>query len=210
MRVFVPYDPTDPKTRLASVLSAVEREEISRAMLSDVCQSITATGNEPVVLATRELNIAAETRLSDAPLTTAVNDALEATGPSADTPVGVVFADLGLITPESVSKLCNPDADVVLAPGRRCGTNALVTRSRDFKVDYHGTSYLDHRAIARRNGLNVQIVDSYRLGTDIDEPADLLELLVHAEGAGKQYLAERFKLAADGVKLVRVAEQVPN
>jgi 2-phospho-L-lactate guanylyltransferase len=210
MRVYVPYDPIEPKTRLAPALSATEREDFSRAMLLDVCQSITAAGHEPIVLATRQMDIETETRLSDAALTTAVNEVLDASGPSANRPVGVVFADLGLVTPASLSRLFEEDADVVLAPGRRCGTNALVTRSGDFCVDYHGTSYLDHCDVARRNGSSLETVDSYRLGTDIDEPADLFELFVHGEGASRRYLADRFELAADGVELERVFEPVTN
>jgi len=46
-------------------------------------------------------------------------------------------------------------------------------------VDYHGASYLDHREIARDVGASLETVDSFRLATDIDEPTDLVEVLVH-------------------------------
>jgi 2-phospho-L-lactate guanylyltransferase len=48
-------------------------------------------------------------------------------------------------------------------------------------VDYRGASYRDHRRIAAAAGLSVEVVDSHRIATDVDEPADLAELLIHAE-----------------------------
>jgi len=35
-----------------------------------------------------------------------------------------------------------------------------------------------------RIGAGVRVVDSHRLATDVDEPADLAELLIHAEADG--------------------------
>lgn len=208
MRVYVPYKPENAKSRLSPTLTPGERSELSWAMLSDVCRCIEATGNEPVVLTTREIDFDTETRVSEASLSEAVNATIRDAEPTSGSPVAVVLADLGLVTPESVSKLFEPDTDVVLAPGRRCGTNALLTRSPAFSVDYHGTSFLDHRNGARRDGLTVDTIDSYRLGTDIDEPTDLVELLVHGRGGAKRYLEERFELAGEDIELERVAGQV--
>jgi len=44
------------------------------------------------------------------------------------------------------------------------------------------TSYLDHVAAAKGADLTRTEVDSYRLATDVDEPADLAEVLLHADG----------------------------
>jgi 2-phospho-L-lactate guanylyltransferase len=82
----------------------------------------------------------------------------------------------------SLARLFEPDADLVLAPGRAAGTNAFVCRHPAFRVDYHGTSFADHQAIARDIGAEVVVVDSHRLATDVDERGDLVEVLVHGEG----------------------------
>jgi len=63
-------------------------------------------------------------------------------------------------------------------------------------VDFHGASYRDHRRVAREVGADVAVVDSMRLSTDVDEPADLVEVLLHAEGAAAAWLSERFELDA--------------
>ncbi len=109
----------------------------------------------------------------------------------------VVMADLALTTSEAITRLLETTGDVVFAPGRGGGTNAVVTRHPDFRVDYHGASYRDHLAHCEAIGANVRTIDSYRLGTDIDEPADLAELLIHGTGTAADWLSDRFTLCTD-------------
>ena len=113
-----------------------------------------------------------------------------------------VAADLALVTPTAVECLVDAaaDADVAIAPGRGGGTNALVVSHPDFRVDFHGVSYRDHRRIAREVGASVAVVDSMRLATDVDVPADLAEVLLHGDGEAAVWLSEAgFELdAGDG------------
>ncbi|NHN41505.1 2-phospho-L-lactate guanylyltransferase [Halorubellus sp. JP-L1] len=190
MDVVVPFSPTDPKSRLSPVLTARERREFARVLLEDVLSALAATAGipEPTVLSTAALEVdpGVPVRVDDRALTPAVNDALA----SSSDPVAVVMADLALATPAALSRLFAPDADVVLAPGRRVGTNAIVARHPAFRVDYHGASFLDHRAAAASVGADVAVVDSHRLATDVDEPADLVEVLAHGEGAAADWLRD--------------------
>ncbi|ELZ33288.1 phospholactate guanylyltransferase [Halogeometricum pallidum JCM 14848] len=194
MQVVVPYAARDPKSRLADVLDADERRTFARAMRADVLDAVRAAGGAPTLLTTAPVASGAADGLGgvpvvvdDRPLTDAVNDALP------DEPgetVAVVMADLALATPESLSRLFETPGEVAVAPGRGGGTNALVVRHLDFRVDYHGASYRDHRRIAAEAGLSVGVVDSMRLATDVDEPADLAEVLVHGEGRACDWLAD--------------------
>ncbi|SFB69168.1 phospholactate guanylyltransferase [Halobiforma haloterrestris] len=205
MQVVVPFAATSPKTRLEGVLSSEERSTIARAMLADVLGALEATDREcePTVVSTAPLSLSSAlafdsdsdsdsgspaadiddvtVEVDDRPLTDAVNARLESVGDGSDA-VAVVMADLALATPAALERLFEPDADVVVAPGRGGGTNALVVRHPEFRVDYHGASYLDHREIAAGIGATLEPVDSHRLATDIDEPADLVEVLVHRSG----------------------------
>ncbi|MFC5972346.1 2-phospho-L-lactate guanylyltransferase [Halomarina salina] len=197
MRVVVPYRVADPKTRLASLCSPAEREALSRAMLADVLDAVRAVGEAPTVLATEAFDPPGDTetpvRIDDRPLSPAVNAVLaERAGP--DSPVAVVMADLALATPGALSALFDADGPVVFAPGRGGGTNAFVSRHPDFRTDYHGASYRDHRRICEDLGVTPTTVDSYRLGTDVDAPADLVEVLLHAtaDGRTRDFLADRF------------------
>ncbi|MFC6990601.1 2-phospho-L-lactate guanylyltransferase [Haladaptatus sp. GCM10025707] len=183
MRVLVPYDETDPKTRLASLFSPTERREFSRLMLGDVLASIRRTGRTPVVLATAPLDVDASVVVDDRPLSAAVNAHLEPN-------TAVVMADLALATPAALSRLFSAEGEVVVAPGIGGGTNALVSRHPEFSVDYHGASFRDHREIARRIGAEWAVLDSYRLATDVDERVDLAELLLHGDGAAREWLVD--------------------
>jgi 2-phospho-L-lactate guanylyltransferase len=194
MRVIVPFAAETPKTRLSTVLEDAERRAFARAMLGDVLSTLWETGVDPEVLATAPLEADAPTTVDDRPLTDAVNAVLAAS----EEAVAVVMADLALATPASVERLLDADGDVVIAPGRGGGTNALVVRHPAFRVDYHGVSYRDHLRAARSTGATVRTVDSHRLATDVDEPADLTELLVHGDGDARGWLEDRgFELAIE-------------
>ncbi|MGQ3328249.1 2-phospho-L-lactate guanylyltransferase [Halorubrum sp. FL23] len=186
MEVLVPFSTDHPKSRLSAVLTPDERAAFALATLRDVLDAVAAAGGEPRVLATGpvDADLPCPVTVDERPLTDAVNAALDARlEREANGRVAVVMADLALATPDALRRLfaTGREADVAIAPGRGGGTNALVVGHPAFRVDYHGASYLDHRRIADEVGASVRVVDSHRLATDADEPADLAELLIHAD-----------------------------
>ena len=183
MDVLVPFAPREPKTRLAGLLGLDERTTLAHELLCDVLDAVEATGSEPTVLATDPVECDASVVIDDRPLTDAVNAHL-------DPPVAVVMADLGLVTPAALERLFDADGDIVIAPGLGGGTNALVVRHDEFRVDYHGASVRDHRRHAAEVGATVEEVDSFRLALDIDEPDDLVEVLLHSNGRAASWLEE--------------------
>jgi len=197
MRVIVPFDAERPKTRLADLLDERERSALARAMLDDVLAAVRAAGGEPIVLSTASIDVDAPVRVDDRALTPAVNDAIADAAP--ESPVAVVMADLGLATGDALAELFAAEGDVAVVPGRGGGTNALVVRHPEFRVDYHGLSYRDHRRIAAEIDADVAVVDSHRLSTDVDERADLVELLLHGDGRATAWLRDAgFELAVEG------------
>lgn len=193
MRVLVPFDAREPKTRLDPVLDPDERAAFARAMLADVLDAVRTAGHAPEVLATAPVDVDAPVTVDERPLSPAVNGVLS----TCDRPVAVVAADLPLATPAALAELAEPDADLVLAPGLGGGTNALSTRHPAFRVDYHDGSYRAHRAWAADRDATLVTLDSFRLAVDIDEPADLAELLIHGDGRGAAWLQEvGFELVA--------------
>lgn len=184
MRVLIPFTPTDPKSRLAPTLSAAERTEFAHRCLQDVVDAVCAAGYDPEILSTEPLSDHfAPVTVDERPLSTAVNAHL-------DPPVTIVMADLALITATAVRRAVEAPGDLVICPGRGGGTNLLVIRSDEFHVDFHGVSIADHREIADRANLAVSELDSYRLSTDIDEPEDLVEVLLHGTGRAAAWLRE--------------------
>lgn len=185
MRTLLPFDARDPKSRLSPVLEPDERASFAAAMLADVLEALEPTDLSPTVVTTRslEFDLTVPVRVDDSPLDPLVNETIEE-----ETPVAVVMADLPLVGPAQLQTLSETPGDVVLAPGRGGGTNAMVVRDDSFSVDYHGVSIRDHREIAQDRDLTVSMVDSFRLSTDVDEPADLLEVLVHGSGRAAEWL----------------------
>ncbi|WP_135821201.1 2-phospho-L-lactate guanylyltransferase [Halostella litorea] len=195
MRTVVPYADEQPKTRLSDVLAPEERRAFARAMLDDVLAAVRAAGGEPTVLSTGTLDVDAPVTVDERALSPAVNAALD----DAAGPVAVVMADLALATGDAVERLYAAEADVAIAPGLGGGTNALAVRHSGFRVDYHGVSVRDHRERARTVGASVAAVDSFRLATDVDERADLAEVLLHGAGAARDWLVDAgFEVVADG------------
>lgn len=183
MRVVIPFDATNPKSRLADVLNPAERREFSDAMLRDVIDAVEATGRTPEVVSTAPIDLAVPTTVDDRQLTPLVDGIIDR-----GAPVAVVMADLALATPDALRRLFSADGDVVIAPGRHAGTNALVVRDPAFRVDFHGASFRDHLERARAVGASVREIDSFRLSTDVDDPDDLLEVLVHGDGEAAAWL----------------------
>lgn len=198
MEVLVPFSAADPKSRLSEVLAPDERGSFARAMLVDVVDAVSACGATPHVLSTAPVEVSTPidvpVTVDSRPLTTAINDAFEAGVPSSgvdpvdSSPTAVVMADLALATPDVLGRFFDATGDVVIAPGRGGGTNALVVRDPAFRVDYHGASYLDHLRIAADIDATVHAFDSHRLASDVDTPADLVEVLVHADGRAAEWL----------------------
>lgn len=208
MRVVVPFGVRDPVTRLDPVLSEPERRAFALRMLADVIRAVRGAGGEPEILAEAPIEPAfgedgagndplaavgvdIPVSVDERPLTAAVNAELAAADwrEGREKPLAIVMADLALATPRAIDRL-RTDADLVIVPGRGGGTNALLVDQPGFRVDYHGASYLDHLRTADELDATVRTVDSMRLSTDIDEPDDLVELLLHGEGVAADWLED--------------------
>lgn len=187
MRTVVPFDPRNPNSRLSPVLDAQQRREFAAAMLADVLDAVRGAGGDPEIIATAPFDedLAAPVSVDDRALSAVVQDEVDA-----DLPVAVVMADLPLATPTAVGRLFDADGDVALAPGTAGGTNGLVVREPGFSVDYHGASFCDHRAAAEHAGLDVTVVDSFRLAVDVDDESDLVDVFVHGDGRARDWLAD--------------------
>lgn len=186
MRVLIPYDARNPKTRLSPLFEESERAEFARVMLETVLTVIDRAGHEPTVLATTALDCDWPVVVDDRSLSVAVNDILD----DWNAPLCIVMADLPLLAVGAVDRLVDQPEDIVIAPGLGGGTNALVVRHPEFRVDYHGTSYRDHRNHAQEIGASVSTVDSFRLAVDVDSPDDLVEVLLHGQGEVADWLVD--------------------
>ena len=193
MRAVIPFKKNNAKSRLESLLSPEEREDFAMAMLGDVAETLISSGCFEVVdiLSTSIIEYdGANVVLTEKGLNEALNEYLEKMhSHSIHEPVLILMADIPLATVRNIRDITSSQADIVIAPGRMGGTNALFIRDPgNFHVDYYGASFIKHFEIASRRGLEIEIFDSFNLSTDIDEVADLTEVLLHGKGQAAGFL----------------------
>jgi len=187
IRTVIPFKPVDSKTRLSPLMTQPEREAFARAMLEDVIQAILDLGSVPTIISTHP---AFTWQNAEVIVTTAgLNDALNAYFHQVQGPLLIVMADLPLASPEALERVISIRADIGIVPGRGGGTNVLFIKDPSrFRADFYGASFLKHIRIADEYGCTIQVVDSFRLHTDIDEEEDLVEVFIHGEGTSKHFL----------------------
>ncbi|MBI4363021.1 MAG: 2-phospho-L-lactate guanylyltransferase [Euryarchaeota archaeon] len=189
----VPFKPRNPKGRLSPVLTLGEREDLAWAMLRDAVGACRGAGLRPVTVLLSHPSPRARgvegrgVRVVVEPgaLNPVVNRRLR----GARGPVVVVMPDLPLLTPGLLRDLAGSREEVALAPGRRGGTSLLlVRRPGGFRADYYRGSFRKHLGQAQRRGLSTRVMDSFYASVDVDEPEDLLEVLLHGGGESRRVL----------------------
>lgn len=191
MRAVIPFRKSNAKSRLSSLLSEKEREELAMAMLNDVAGTLVSSGCFDVIdiLSTSMIEIEdVNIVLTELGLNEALNEYLgKMYSHKINEPVLIIMADIPLVSTKNILDIVSTNADIVIAPGRMGGTNAIFIRDpASFHVDYYGASYLKHLKIA--SDLHTEIFDSFNLSTDIDEVPDLIEVLLHGKGYSQEYL----------------------
>jgi 2-phospho-L-lactate guanylyltransferase len=185
----IPYKPTNPKTRLSCILSQEEREAFARAMLVDVIDAVKDANCSPVIVGTELFDSEdVQVTIADADLNGALNSLVQQ---STGDPLLIIMADLPLATGPSIRRVVTTEKAMAIVPGRGGGTNVIFLKDpARFHFDYYGTSFLKHTKIAEEAGLSCEVIDSFRLHTDIDEKEDLVELLIHGTGKSRTYLED--------------------
>jgi 2-phospho-L-lactate guanylyltransferase len=182
------------KSRLAPVLSPLERASLTLAMLEDVLDATTGLANwETWVISPDEvvLEIAARRGVrpvSEAkpPLSAAVRQVEEdAVRGDADA-LAVVLGDVPLITSGALATAFRTIGPVVVSPSDDGdGTNLLLRRPpRAIPARFGRGSYRKHLEGAHSRGLPVAIVGRPELSFDLDTPQDL-ERVLAADRAGR-------------------------
>ena len=179
------------KQRLSPLLSPAERFALAEAMLQDVLAALDVCSHrEHVALVSGDARahrqaLQYEFRIihdaDDPGETGAIEMATRAAIDRGAEFTLVLPADIPLITASEVDQIfaAAPPEGTVLAPsasGR--GTNAVLQRPPGlFPLRFGDDSFLPHLAAARATGQAVEVLRLPGIGVDIDEPADLADLL---------------------------------
>ena len=201
MKAIIPFKKEGAKSRLGDFLTEKEREELAIRMLKDVLGAVSeseieeveiiSTSSKDKLIEELKLNFRLKSTLK---LTVredrrGLNEVLNDVITKEKEPVLIIMADLPLATPQGINEIIEREEEVVIAPGRKGGTNALLLRRPyAFFASYYGISCSEHIETARRRNLSYAIYDSFFISTDIDEVEDLIELLIHGKGFSVEYL----------------------
>ncbi|MBC7114215.1 MAG: 2-phospho-L-lactate guanylyltransferase [Archaeoglobi archaeon] len=187
MEILIPHNTSSPKSRLSELMTEEERREFAELMLQDVLTAVKGVGSRFRVLKERgELNEILKESIRD-------QETL------------ILMSDLPLVSEDILRGILSNPSEVVIAPGRRGGTNAiLLRRAFDFEFQFEGASFIRHILEAMRKNMSVSIYDSFYLSCDIDYPSDLIDLWIHGRGKSAEYLRERFILDERAMTLRRI------
>lgn len=190
-------DPANAKTRLAELLSEVERCRLAWAMFEDVSRAIaTARNPDRVVMVTSfaraierapELGwdvLIEESQISESVSVDWASRVLSERG--FDT-VMRLPADLPLVRAEDIDELLSVQLDspgaLLVSSREGTGTNAIIrTPPSLFPSRFGPNSLALHKQEAARVGVDCVIVNNARIALDIDEPADVELLWESARG----------------------------
>ncbi|HJH28867.1 MAG TPA: 2-phospho-L-lactate guanylyltransferase [Methanosarcinaceae archaeon] len=205
MRAVIPYKKENAKSRLSSVLTLGEREEFVELMLKDVLNTLSkADVNKIDILTTSIYGVADDIETNVIVSELGLNEVLNQYLTKISEPVMIIMADLPLVTKRHIREITASDKDVIIVPGRGGGTNILYIKDpTHFHVKYYGSSFRTHCDIVKDMSQSIYVYDSFLASIDIDEPQDLVELLLHGHGMAKDYIKQKFdiEVSKERVKL---------
>lgn len=188
------------KQRLSARLSAPERSELMKAMVHDVLTEVTrargihrtcvVTGSDEVEGWVSSFRVDVIRERDETGETDAVHFALDVMKSEGTDAALVVPGDIPLLRAgdvEAVLQAAPPGAGepfAVLTPSHdRMGTNALLLAPPDvLRLRFGHDSFRYHLDEAAARGAAVKVVENSRIALDIDEPADLEQLIRRIEG----------------------------
>lgn len=201
------------KERLSSVLSRDERRTLAEAMLQDVLEAVAAVTHHTRVAVVTSDPFATQLAQRHAfeiiadPVNRGESDAIaHATQHCVFQGEGstlVVPGDIPLLQPEDIEQVlaAAPAEGSVLVPGwDGRGSNAVLRRPADlFPLRFGNDSFPPHLRAAQATGKPCLVLRLPRIGLDVDNPADLAQLLAAEGDTRSQQLLRSWKLQAQAL-----------
>lgn len=176
------------KTRLSPTLTPLERENLLKAMLIDVINTIKTSVDEVVVISSDkdvlnfvdDLNVICLKEEGETDLNGALMQAVCWCSQKADQ-VLIVPSDVPLIRQSQAQEMVELTIKwpVIIAPAKGGGTNALLIPTQGFQTKFGDCSFFKHLEEAEKTGLHRYIYDSFYLSLDVNTSEDLGEIMLH-------------------------------
>lgn len=188
------------KTRLSPFLSEEEREELLKAMLHDVTDTLKKhvdkifiiSRDEDVLSYAEKLNLGTIMEDENSNLNKALKQAMKYCKGKAKKVI-IVPSDVPLIGKTNVQMLidASKSLDFIIVPSKGGGTNMIIMKPMAIHTRFEGFSYKEHVQAAERKKLNPQVHDSFFMALDVNTAEDLGEIMIHGEKTHtRKYLKE--------------------
>ena len=188
------------KTRLSPFLSEEERENLLKAMLHDVTDTlkkyvdkiIIISRDEDVLSYAESLNVKPMLENENSNLNKALTQAMKYCKGKVRKVI-IVPSDIPLIGKTNLKMLidASKNLDFIIVPSKGGGTNMIIMKPMAIRTRYEGFSYKEHVNAAEKKKLNPQGHDSFFMALDVNTSQDLGEIMIHGEKTHtRQYLKE--------------------
>lgn len=188
------------KTRLSPFLSEEERENLLKAMLHDVTDTLKKhvdkifiiSRDEDVLSYAEKLNLGTIMEDENSNLNKALKQAMKYCKGKAKKII-IVPSDVPLIGKTNVQMLidASKSLDFIIVPSKGGGTNMIIMKPMAIHTRFEGFSYKEHVQAAERKKLNPQVHDSFFMALDVNTAEDLGEIMIHGEKTHtRKYLKE--------------------
>ncbi len=190
----------DAKTRLSPFLNEEERENLLKAMLHDVTDTLKKhvdkifiiSRDEEVLNYAEKLNVNTILEDENSNLNKALKQAMKICKGKAKKVI-IVPSDIPLIGKTNVQMLidASKSLDFIIVPAKGGGTNMIIMKPMAIHTRFEGFSYKEHVQAAERKKLNPQVHDSFFMALDVNTTEDLGEIMIHGEKTHtRKYLKE--------------------
>ncbi|MGB9200412.1 2-phospho-L-lactate guanylyltransferase, partial [Methanobacterium sp.] len=179
---------THAKTRLSPTLTPLERENLLKSMLKDVIGVLKQKVSEVVVISSDEevlryvddMGVVSLKENGKTDLNGALMQAIKWCSKLSDQ-VLIVPSDVPLMKVEHVDKIIKmgETSDLVIAPAKGGGTNALLCPVRDMEMKFGECSFFEHIKVASLQNWQYAVFDSFYMSLDVNTAEDLGEIMLH-------------------------------
>ncbi|MDI6643506.1 MAG: 2-phospho-L-lactate guanylyltransferase [Methanobacteriaceae archaeon] len=183
------------KTRLSPTLTSIERENLLKSMLKDVIASLREAVDQVVVISSdddvldyvEKLEVLTIKEKGKTDLNGALSQAIDICWEKCDK-ILITPSDIPLIKKAHIEDMLKMGEkfDMVIAPSKGGGTNAILFSTRDMKTRFGDYSFFQHLKEAQSLNRTTGIYDSFYLSMDVNTAEDLGEIILHGRGTETQ------------------------
>jgi len=191
------------KTRLSPTLTPIERENLLKSMLKDVIKVLKNSVDRVMVISSDKdvldyvdkLEVESLEEYGSTDLNGALKQAVDYCANDCSK-ILITPSDIPLLREEHVKDILKTgeDVDVVIAPAKGGGTNALLMPPPGIEMMFGDCSFFKHLEEAGKVGLTFSVFDSFYISLDVNTAEDLGEIMLHGKNTNTRRFLEELEL----------------